>query len=156
MEKTNKISIICPDIKERGEILQAVADILGIECLDVNDFILRGSVLNGDLENLSKDEFLTRYGETSYNMLETMSYIAYTTTVDAPFVILIENRDLKSNMYPLKKTISFSLTDKSSRKIANEIADYSMVLNGVEATAKSVAEAVLSDERWSNSVFIVK
>ena len=53
MDKTNKITIFHSDWLKREEICQDVADLLKVQMLDIDDYILRGSVLTGDIDDMS-------------------------------------------------------------------------------------------------------
>ena len=150
MDKTNKITITCPDWEKRTELSQAVADLLGINMLDIDDFIIRGSVMNGDIDEYSKEEFVGRYGAAVFGALENISYMAYVNDVEEPFVISLGNCKSEGNIPPFKKTISIHVPLDEGRSVSSEMADYSIkAQDSISSTAKAIADAVISDYRWA-------
>ena len=72
MDKTNKITIFHNDWLKREEISQDVADLLKVQMLDIDDYILRGSVLTGDIDDMSKDEFVQKLGRGLFDTLQVL------------------------------------------------------------------------------------
>jgi hypothetical protein len=150
MDKTNKITITCEDWETRMDITRAVADILGIYMLDVDDYVIYGSVMNGDIENNSKDEFIQKYGKSVFMALETITYIAYVDTVDEPFVISLGYDTNDGNVDTFKKTISVNVSD-NPKDIYSLISDYTVKQREtISATAKNIVDIITSDKRWKN------
>lgn len=150
MDKTNKITITCEDWETRMDITRAVADILGIYMLDVDDYVIYGSVMNGDIENNSKDEFIQKYGKSVFMALETITYIAYVDTVDEPFVISLGYDTNDGNVDTFKKTISVNVSD-NPKDIYSLISDYTVKQREtISATAESIVDIITSDKRWKN------
>lgn len=153
MDKTNKITITCLDWDTRVDVSQAVADLLHINMLDLDDYIIRGSVLNGDLDEFSKEKFIEKYGQGVFDTLEGIAYLAYVETVDAPFVISIGNDRNKANTNLFGKTISVNVRLDDTRSLSSTIADYSVKKSkSVKTTAKQIAKIITSDERWSRDL----
>ena len=148
MDKTNKITITCNNWDERVDISQAVADMLKINMLGIDDYIIRGSVMNGDLDEFPKEAFVSQYGENLFSVLENLSYMAYVKTVDEPFVISIDDIKNESNAPILRETISIDVND-NTKTLSSAISDYTIKKEkSASATAKKIANIVLSDERW--------
>ena len=153
MDRTNKITITCDDWDERVNISEKVADIMGINLLDIDDYILRGSVLTGDIENLSKAEFVEKFGAGIFDTLETMSYMAYTEKVDEPFVISVGNDRNEWNAGPLRKTISIHISHEGENGLSSLLCDYSIPSQkSISSTAKKIAKIVASDDRWAKNL----
>ena len=153
MDKTNKITITCEDWQTRVDIGQALADVLHINFLDVDDYIIRGSVLNGDIEEFSKECFVNAYGQELFNTLEAISYLAYVDTVDEPFVISIGNCKNDKNLSLLGKTISINVELDDKVGLSSKLVDYSIKKSkSVASTAKEIAKLVASDERWARNL----
>lgn len=153
MDKTNKITITCSDWPTRVEVSQALADTLHVNFLDVDDYIIRGSVLNGDIEEYSKDCFITTYGQELFNTLEGLSYLAYVETVKEPFVIAIGNDKNDKNLSLLEKTISINLKVDDKQDLSSRLMDYTIKKSkSVASTAKEIAKIVTSDERWDRNL----
>ena len=150
MDKTNKITITCEDWETRMDITRAVADILGIYMLDVDDYVIYGSVMNGDIENHSKDEFIQKYGKSVFMALETITYIAYVDTVEEPFVISLGYDTNDGNVDTFKKTISVNVSD-NPKDIYSLISDYTVKQReSISATAEDIVDVITSDKRWKN------
>lgn len=148
MEKTNKITITCNNWDERVDISQALADVLKVNMLDIDDYIIRGSVMNGDLNEYSKDAFISQYGENMFSVLENLSYMAYVKTVEEPFVISLGNLTNESNAPLFRQTISINVSD-GTPALSSVIADYSVKKEkSTSETARKIADIVLTDERW--------
>jgi shikimate kinase len=153
MDTTNKITITCNNWDKRVDIAQAVADSLGINMLDIDDYIIRGSVMNGDLENYSKDEFTEKYEQSVFNTLEAISYHAYVDTVKEPFVISLGNSKNELNLSIYRKTISIHIAENGEKGVSSVISDYTIPMeSSTSMTAKKITEIVKNDGRWSNSL----
>ena len=153
MEKTNKITITCPDWDLRVDVSQALADILHVNFLDVDDYIIRGSVLNGDIDDYSKQSFIDKYGQGMFDTLEGISYLAYVKEVKEPFVIAIGNEKNSRNFSLMEKTISVNVCDGSDKNLASKLVDYSIKKSkSAASTAKEIAKLITSDERWDRSL----
>lgn len=150
MDATNKITITCKDWETRTEIAQAVADIMGINMLDIDDFVIRGSVMNGDLDEYSKDEFMKKYGQSTFLALENISYLAYVTTVEEPFVIALGNSGNEGNIDIFKKTISINVSN-TGKSILSTISDYTVKnKKSIADTAANIVDIITADGRWRN------
>lgn len=156
MDKTNKITIFHNDWLKREEICQDVADLLKVQMLDVDDYILRGSVLTGDIDDMSKDAFIDKFGRGLFDTLENLSYLAYVTTIDAPYVISLGNPRNEYITNTLCRTISINVAGKGENGIISEISDYSIEdSTSTMDVAKKIAKAISEDPRWSNETFMV-
>ena len=156
MDKTNKITIFHNDWLKREEISQDVADLLKVQMLDIDDYILRGSVLTGDIDDMSKDEFVQKLGRGLFDTLENLSYLAYVTTVDTPYVISLGNPRNEYIASTLCRTISINVTNKGENGIISEISDYSIEdCTSTLDVAKKIVKAISDDPRWSNETFMV-
>ena len=156
MDKTNKITIFHNNWEKREELSQAVADLLRASSLDIDRYILEGSVLTGDIDEPSKAEFIDKFGVGLFDTLENLSYLAYVTTVEAPFVLSLGNPRNQYAAHTLVKTITVNVFEKDSNSILSEISDYSIKEeSSVSGTAKKIVKTILEDCRWSNSEFIV-
>ena len=153
MDKTNKITITCSDWNMRVDVGQALADTLHINFLDIDDYIIRGSVLNGDIEEFSKECFVSEYGQGMFDTLEGISYLAYVDTVDEPFVLSLGNDKNERNVALLEKTISVNIALDDNNGLSSKLADYSLKMDKSAAnTAKKIAKLVTSDERWARNL----
>ena len=153
MDKTNKITITCPDWYTRMDIADKVASLLKINVLDMDDYIIRGSVLNGDIEEYSKDSFVGQYGQTMFDMLEQLGYRAYVNGVEEPFVISIGNDRNEGNINLMSKTISINVRLDGRKGLSSKITDYSILKSkSTNSTAKEIVKLVTSDERWSRNL----
>ena len=151
MDKTNKITITCSNWETRVAVSQAVADLLGINMLDVDDYIIRGSVMNGDLDEYSKEDFIRKYGKSLFATLETISYMAYVDTVKEPFVIAMDCSLNDGNADIFKKTISVSVGEDNG--IYSLISDYSVARKKtISKTAKEIVRIVTNDDRWEKDL----
>jgi len=156
MDKTNKITIFHENWDRRRELAQAVADLLKVNTLDIDAYILEGSVLTGDLDNPSKEEFMDKFGRGLFDTLENLSFLAYVTTVDAPFVLSLGNPRNEYLTSTLAKTITVNVSKAGDNGILSEISDYSIEESeSVSATAKKIVSAISEDQRWSSDAFIV-
>ena len=156
MDKTNKITIFHQDWNKRQEIAQAVADLIGVSMLDIDCYILEGSVLTGDIEEPSKTEFIYKFGHGLFDTLENLSYLAYVTTVEAPFVLSLGNPRNEYVASTFGKTITVNVSQKGDNSVLSEIFDYSIdESESVSATAKKIVKAISEDQRWSNDEFLV-
>ena len=153
MDKTNKITITCDNWDERVSIAQKVASLMGINLLDIDDYVLRGSVMTGDIENLSKAEFIEKFGANTFDTLESISYMAYTDRVEEPFVISVGNDRNEWNAGPLRKTISIHISHEGESGLSSLLCDYSIpAQKSISSTAKKIAKIVASDERWTRNL----
>lgn len=156
MDKTNKITIFHSDWLKREEICQDVADLLKVQMLDIDDYILRGSVLTGDIDDMSKEAFVQKFGRGLFDTLENLSYLAYVTTVDVPYVLSLGNPRNEYITSTLCRTISVNVTEKGENGIISEISDYSIEdSTSTLDVAKKIVKAVSDDPRWSNETFMV-
>lgn len=152
MDKTNKITITCADEEERVRIAMKVAELLGIHMLDIDDYIVRGSVATGDLEQPLKSEFIEKFGESLFDALETISYIAYTKDVKEPMVLSVGNDRNEGNVEPFRKTISINVS-RNDRDMSSLLSDYSVKSQkSITSTAKKIVKLVAADERWSRDL----
>ena len=148
MDKTNKITITCEDWATRMEISQAVADLLGANMLDVDDFIIRGSLFNGDIDEFSKEEFVQKYGNGTFLALENISYLAYVDTVEEPFVISLGCDRDEGLAETLRKTISINISE-TGRGLFSTISDYTVKKKEtISNTAEDIVDIITADERW--------
>lgn len=149
MDKTNKITITCPDWDTRMSIANEVANLMKINVLDMDDYIIRGSVLNGDIEEYSKDCFIEQYGQTMFDTLEQLGYRAYVNGVEEPFVISIGNDRNEGNINLMSKTISVNVRLDGKKSLSSKITDYSILKSkSINSTAKEIVKIVTSDDRW--------
>ncbi len=148
MDKTNKITITCEDWAARMEISQAVADLLGANMLDVDDFIIRGSLFNGDIDEFSKEEFIQKYGNGAFLALENISYLAYVDTVEEPFVISLSSDRDEGIAETLRKTISINISE-TGRELYSTLSDYTIrKKETTSSTAEDIVDIITADERW--------
>ena len=153
MDKTNKITITCSDWETRVDICTALAELLDVNMLDLDDYIIRGSVLNGDIEEYSKDCFIDEYGQAMFDTLEQLGYRAYVQGVEEPFVISISNDKNEGNIDLMGKTISVNVKLTDANSLSSKITDYSLKKSkSIKSTAQEIAKLVTSDERWSRNL----
>ena len=52
----NKVTIIHSNDKRRDEIARSVAEKMDVNYIDIQDYVLRGCVLHGDLDEMSRED----------------------------------------------------------------------------------------------------
>ena len=87
--------------------------------------------------------------------MENLSYLAYVTTVDVPYVLSLGNPRNEYITSTLCRTISVNVAGKGENGIISEISDYSIEDGTSLDVAKKIVKAVSEDPRWSNETFMV-
>lgn len=144
----NKITIIHSDDARRMEIARLAAEAMGINYIDIQDYVLRGCVLHGDLDEPSRELFYKVYDEDTYDFLEHISYVAYANSVSEPFVISIDKPQNPMHTKTLKSTISVHIKNDKEPPFYSLIADYA--IDDGENVVDEIVKAITADDRWTN------
>ena len=143
----NKVTIIHSNDKRRDEIARSVAEKMDINYIDIQDYVLRGCVLHGDLDEMSREEFYERYDSDTYDFLEHLAYTAY-TNLKEPFIITIDNPHNQIHIPRLKGTISVHVNAEGEPSLFSLIADH--VVNDGDDVVDEIIQIITADERWSD------